>query len=178
MDRTQISACIDWQVIRRPSTNCSGGHLFVVARVTNNLKTEHIGVQVANAAETAARKVRSCGHSMRSRTEICYRWTCARPSERWIVTKCSQKLRPIAPPFPVCMRGQRQTPLQSSFGDQQGDVLFATALQSVIEQIRELNLDLDIGRPVARVTTEAREGQKRVAKRNTRTVNKTGRGQK
>ena len=75
----------------------------VVARVTDHLKPEQIGVQVANAAGPMLPKQPrgKCahGHGMRSRTKFCCRWTCATPLERQIDTRCSQKSKPIAPPF-------------------------------------------------------------------------------
>ena len=128
----------------------------IIAKTTEHLQPEQVGVQVPNAAETAARKVRLCTKDAKPdkvllQVDMCNAFGSV--DRQKMLAEVKTHCPCLFPYAAACYRNANVLMgdgyvLESTRGVQQGDVLgpalFAIALQPVVERLRELHLELHL----------------------------------
>ena len=127
-----------------------------IAKTTEHLQPEQVGVQVANAAENAARKVRLWTEDAKPNEvllQVDMRNAFGSVDRQKMLAEVKTHCPCLFPYAAACYRNANVLMgdgyvLESTRGVQQGDVLgpalFAIALQPVVERLRELNLELHL----------------------------------
>ena len=128
----------------------------IIAKTTEHLQPEQVGVQVPNAAETAARKVRLWAEDAKPDEvllQVDMRNAFGTVDRQKMLAEVKSHCPCLFPYAAACYRNANILlgdgyALESTRGVQQGDVLgpalFAIALQPVIERLRDIGLELNI----------------------------------